>query len=229
MKLIKSIMEFPQFTKCWSILALTTVIVASVMSGAPLLVSVGSVIGILYVLGAAFGWSHANLWGALLAAIFGYLSYTQGFYGNAAINLLYSLPVSAYGLWLWRKNSDNGQLTVKRSLSDSKKKIVSGVTLVAIAGSCAFSMFSGSNLWYLDGISAVLPILGTWFLVNMYKEQWYYWLTYNALEVVMWFTVLSSAPEMLAIFVMRIVFFINSIFGFANWNEDKGMSNANTN
>ena len=76
-------------------------------------------------------------------------------------------------------------------------------------------------MWALDGFSAVLPIIGTWLLVNMYKEQWLYWLAYNLLEVALWFTVLSAAPEMLAIFAMRVVFFINSVFGYFNWNSNE--------
>ena len=217
--MIKKLMGLTYFKEVWSTIALTTVVLTSIISGAPILVTVGSLFGIAYVVGVAFSWKWANLFGALLAVVFGYLSYTQGFFGNAAINLLYSFPISLYGLWLWFKNSQCGILTDNRSLTDSQKKLTAGVTLAALSGSCAFSYFMGSSMWYLDGMSAVLPILGTWFLVNMYKEQWYFWLTYNLLEVAMWFTVLSAAPEMLAIFVMRIIFFINSIFGYVNWNK----------
>lgn len=214
---ITKMMEHKLFKPVWSATAITTVIVSSAMTGASALVAAGSVIGVCYVLGVAFGNRWANLFGALLGLIFGYLSFEQGFYGNAAINILYSFPLSVYGLWLWFHNSEDGQLTVKRSLSDSTRNTVLFGTFIALSASCAFSFLSGANMWYLDGLSAVLPILGTWFLVNMYKEQWYYWLTYNALEVIMWFYVASVAPEMLAILVMRVVFLVNSGFGYINW------------
>lgn len=218
--MINKLMSLKHFTAAWTVTALTTVIVASIASGAPHLVTAGSTCGILYVLGVAFGNKWANLFGAALAGIFGYLSYTQGFFVNAAINLAYSLPLSLYGLWLWNKNSSNGSINVKRSLSARGKALTSIATVVIILCSCAFSFHLGANLWYLDGLSAVLPVLGTWLLVNMYKEQWNYWITYNLLEVFMWFTVISSAPEMLSIFAMRVVFLINSIFGYISWNKD---------
>lgn len=216
---IKKLLELPYFDKVWGAIAFTTVIASCVVSKAPLLVTVGSAVGILFVLGVAFGKRWANAFGAALSLIFGYLSYEQGFFGNAAVNFLYTFPMSIYGLWLWNNKSKDGEITEKRSLSKRGKIILAGVTALGVASSCVFSYLSGSNLWVTDGISAILPIIATWLLINMYKEQWNLWLVYNALEVAMWFTVISAAPEMLAIFVMRVVFFINSVFGFINWNS----------
>ena len=199
--------------------AVATVCIVALFTDSDPVTFVTSLIGVTYVLGIAFSSRWANLFGAVLAVLFGYFSYQQGFFGNALICFAYSLPVSLWGFYLWNRNSKNGILVERRNLSkDSRTKLALG-TVAAIGVSCGFSFYMGSNLWYLDGFSAILPIIGTYLLARMYAEQWYYWLGYNTLEVIMWTLVMSSTPEMLGILVMRILFLINSIFGFVIWRK----------
>lgn len=199
----------------WAFIATATVAASCIVTEAPPVVAMASMVGIGYVLLVAYGHWFANVFGALLGGLFGYLSYEAGFFGNAAVNWAFTIPVSLWGVWYWK----NHQEDAPRIMNTFQRKHY-GAGLMALLGvGMLFAFRSGSNLWYMDGVSAVLPIMATLLLVTRYREQWYLWIPYNAIEVVMWFWVASSAPEMLAILAMRIVFLFNSLFGCYLWHK----------
>lgn len=203
------------FKYSWAIFAIALVSYCSI--GSPLLVMSSSIIGIIFVVGVAFGWKHSNLFGAILAVLFGLLSYEAGYYGNATINLLCVLPASLYGWWLWIQRTNQSNL--KRSLNTRQLALISlvGVALFIVASIGSFT--SGANLPIHDALTTVLPLLATFLLVNAYREQWYLWILYNALEVFMWYHAFMINPDVLAVFIMRIVFTVNSIIGWYEWNR----------
>lgn len=197
----------------WMMFATVAVGFACYVSNPPVLVSVASVVGIMYVVMVAYGKWQANIFGAILGGLFGLLSYQAGFFGNAAINWVFVIPASLFGIWYWK----NHQEDKPRSLTRFQLLNYGAVMALLTLGSMYFAASAGSNLWYLDGITAVMPIAGTFLLVARYREQWCMWIPYNLLEVVMWFSVASSTPEMYAVLVMRIVFFLNSLIGAYLW------------
>lgn len=197
----------------WGAVATALVTASCVVSQAPTLVSVASVVGIMYVVLVAYGHWSANVFGALLGGLFGLLSYQAGFFGNAAVNFLFVIPASLWGIWYWK----NHQEDKPRKFNALQWKGYGAIFAALVALGMLFSLYTGANLWYLDGFTAVMPILATFLLVTRYREQWLLWVPYNALEVFMWFWVASAAPEMLAILVMRIVFFFNSLIGASLW------------
>lgn len=200
----------------WGIFAVSAVAIASYVSNAPALVAIGSLVGIIFVISVAFQNKYANFWGALCGLAFGYFSYTQGLFGNAIIQLGFVVPMSLYGMWLWwkRSESDDG---LKRSLSATDKRGIWFLSLTGLVVAMGFSYLSGATMPIMDAITTVLPVVGTFLLVNAYKEQWYIWLTYNSLQIAMWFVLASAASELLALLVMRVVFLVNSVVGFCEW------------
>lgn len=197
----------------WAAIATLTVAVACEVSQSPALVTAASITGIAYVVLVAYGHWSANAFGALLGALFGVLSYQAGFFGNAAVNILFTIPASLWGIWYWK----NHQGDEPRRMNRFQRKHFGAAFLALWGVGTLFAYNTGSNLFLLDGLTAVMPVLATFLLVTRYREQWYLWIPYNALEVIMWFWVASVAPEMLAILVMRVVFFINSLIGMKLW------------
>lgn len=202
----------------WGVFALITVCIASYISKAPPLITVGSIIGIIYVVGVAMQHKAANLAGALCAVSFGLASYQAGFYANAFTNLIILAPLSLAGFWVWRNNSVSDQTRV-RSLSSRGRRSFVVLLSMAICIGLFINHGIGSTSWVLDTVTAITPIGATILLISRYKEHWYLWVPYNGLEVLLWFSAVSAAPEMLAILVMRIVFLINSIYGFYLWQK----------
>lgn len=199
------------FKSIWSIISTVTIILSCYVTNSPIEVYFTSTIGILFVLCVANGVAIGNLLGSVLALSYGYLSYKTGFYGNSVINLFLIFPLQVLAYFLWKR--------YKGILVLNKK--VKWILLVLFIG-CVFisvnlSINSGSLMPYHDGISSILLIFATILLTLKVKEQWYAWIPYNTIEVLMWFTAASVQPEMFAVFVMRSVFLINSIIGSVNW------------
>lgn len=207
--------EWVSWKTVWAAVAPALVAASCAVSGATPLVTAASITGIAYVVLVAYGHWSANVFGAILGALFGLLSYQAGFFGNAVVNFAFTIPASIWGIWYWK----NHQGDKPRRMNDFQRKHFGSAFVALAAVGMLFAFNSGSNLWYMDGITAIMPILATVLLVTRYREQWYLWIPYNALEVVMWFWVASVAPEMLAILVMRCVFFINSLIGFKLWHK----------
>lgn len=206
------------FKLIWAAIAFVIVLAAGVISKAPILVLASSIVGIVFVIGAAFQWKHSNLFGAVLAGFFAYFSYEAGYFGNSFINATVIIPASLYGWWLWVSLKDNSP-NISRQLTRSQRKLFGLVSISLFAAAMVFSYSTGSNLPHLDALTTVLPVLATALLVGAYKEQWYLWIVFNSVQVYMWFITASTAPEMLALLAMKVIFLINSIIGFYEWNK----------
>lgn len=203
------------FKYSWAIFAVVLVSVCSI--GSPIIVMASSIVGIIFVVGVTFGWKHCNLFGAILACLFGYLSYQAGYYGNAVINVLCVLPASLYGWWLWIKRTNKQNL--KRSLTSNQISIIGLVGFGLFLVAWVFSHLSGANLPVHDAFTTVAPLVATFLLVNAYREQWYVWVIYNSVEVYMWYVAFSLNPDVMSVFIMRVVFTVNSLIGWYEWNK----------
>lgn len=196
----------------WSAIATVGVLASCYISNASPIITTASVIGVLFVLGVAFKNAWTNLLGAALTLIYGYLSYSAGYYANALINVIVLFPLQLVAFWFWRKTEGK-----TFTLTEDWKRAIIVLSGVGILISCTLTKAYGSHLWIHDGVSAILVIVATFLLMLKVKEQWYAWIPYNALEVFMWFMAASLNPDMLAIFVMRSIFFANSLIGAYEW------------
>lgn len=204
--------------KIWSILAVLLVLAASVISGADLFVSALSLVGILFVLGVSFKHPESQLLGAVFCGLLAFASMGAGFYANAAVNAVVLLPASLYGYFLWKQRKGEKQL--ERSMSGKHLRnmlsiIAASTTILAI-----FMLDAGGTLPILDALTAIMPIFATFLMVGAYREQWYLWIPYNAIQAFMWFTAASLQPAVLAVFVLKLVFLVNSLIGFYQWKKE---------
>ncbi len=206
------------FNKIWSAVATFLILAACYVSQAPLLVTAASLLGIVYVLGVAQSWKHANAFGAAFALIWAYHCYNAGYLADVASNILISLPFCLYGWYNWCKHGKEKEVETQKLTKEKGLFLVSLGFAVTIA-SFGLTMFFKGNLPYFDALSNGILIIATILSVGAYKEQWYAWIPYNILGVYMWFTAVSFAPEVLALLVMRIVFLVNSLIGYYNWAQ----------
>lgn len=202
----------------WATFAVLSIMFGCVVSKASYEVMVTSIVGVLFVLGVAYKKPIANLLGAFMCGMLGWMSWQAGFYMNTIINVCLLLPMQLIAWVSWSATNHTG--TTLKSLVDkavSKRWWIYTAWLMPLL---VAAYFSGSRLWVHDAVTASLVIVATILLMCKRKEQWQFWIPYNLLEVFMWFVAASLAPEMLAIMVMRIVFFINSLIGYYEWRND---------
>lgn len=203
--------------KIWSCVAVMLILLGNSIAESTLLVGLSSLIGIVFVLGVAQGWKHAQLFGAILASFIAAFSYQAGYYGNMMINLLWVIPFSLVGWRNWCQK-DGTKKGIKTKVARNQGHLYGG-SAVLIGYAIFIAYLANSSMPLYDGLSSALLIIATFLLAGGYKEQWYAWIPYNIIEVFMWFTVASAVPEMLAILAMRVVFLVNSLIGWYNWNK----------
>lgn len=203
--------------KTWQYVSVILVAAASLLSGAGLFNFSLSMVGIVFVLGVAYKQPWSQLAGAGFCLMLAYASFQAGFLANAAVNGIVLAPLALYGYFLWRKRENTGQ--VERKMDNMWFVIVLG----AIAG-ITFCLYptilaQGGSLPFLDTLTAVLPVASTILMCFAYREQWILWTPFNALQMGMWMFAMLANPTVAGIFVLKTVFFINSVIGFKKWNK----------
>jgi nicotinamide mononucleotide transporter len=151
---------------------------------------------------------------------YGYISFTYQLYGETMLNILYYLPMSFFGLYIWSKHKD---LRVKdavdvRYLSDAHREAYGALTILAFLVYGIILNKMGDPYPYLDSASTVLSIVAMWALAWRYFEQWILWIIVDVVSVYMWYRVMiDSGTNDIALLVMWIAFLINAVYGYISW------------
>jgi len=214
--------------KTWLIIAILSVLTAiiykhlSVVDNiTPFIIAsdLSAIFGVIYVICAAKQERKAYLFGIANVILYALAVYSKGLYISAAYNLLYSFPVMIYGYKYWGKIENEEGNGVKEF---ALKQRIIGIILMAIAVAC-LAMFSktflgGTNVW-MDALVSVLVCVATFLLAKKYVEQWLLFIISNFIGIILFFP--NSFEDMVSIdlFVMWVVYFINSFYGYIAWKR----------
>ena len=200
-------------------------------SGKALLViaALGSLAGVLANVLSANGRILTFLFGLIDVTVYGAMCLTGAKYGNAALHLLYFLPMQVVGFVQWRKRGTEGKGQVRaRRLEGRKWMIFGSVFLVGLVASyfilCALDKTEAAGVvkWLvlMDALSMMCNILGQLLLSTAYMEQWFFWIGVNIASVIMWVLTLRASPDSsyALIYVVKYSFYLlNSLNGLRIW------------
>jgi len=166
-------------------------------------------------------------------------------YGFAILNVYY-IAMNIAGIFIWKKQSDDGQILKPRKMKWGTFFLILGLALIPIAAlSYVFSIpaienfFSGSAetnknflYWLLrvfDAGSLVLCIIAMIYVSMGYKQQWEMWLVANAFNIALWLinTIknFSSSNLFLGMVCAFTLFtylfsFTNSVYSYIKWKRE---------
>ncbi len=200
-------------------------------SGQALLIiaAVGSLCGVLANVFSANGRILTFLFGLIDVTIYGVMCLTSARYGNAAMHLLYFLPMQFIGFFQWRKRgAGDGERVRARRLHGRGWLLYGAVFLVGlVAAYVVLSILDKAEaasavrwLVILDAFSMMCNILGQWLMSTAYMEQWIFWIGVNVASVAMWVLTLRQSPDSsyAAIYVVKYAFYLlNSLNGLRIW------------
>ena len=202
-----------------------------------LVAAFGSLCGVLSTVCSANAKILTFLFGLFDVSIYGVMCYMSGKYGNAALHLLYFLPMQFVGFFQWRKRggASSGTKLKARRLGAKSRWIGAGAFLAGSAV-CYYILFRVSGtanpvsggavasvlkLGILsDAMSTVCNIMGQLLMSTAYMEQWVFWIGVNVSSVVMWALTLSSSPHdsYALIYLVKYSFYLlNSLNGLRIW------------
>lgn len=154
------------------------------------------------------------IWGLVGVLTYGVTALNADLYGNAALNLLYYVPMQFYGMYLWHKNKPSNLPDVPtKILTKAQALLTLGVLAVATLGYGSFLATTADPFPMLDAFTAVGSVIAMWLMVKQYAEQWLIWIAINIGTVYIWLVTAQSTGASYAILAMWLVFLGNSIMG----------------
>ena len=194
-----------------------------------LLAAFGSLMGVLATVSSANGRIITFLFGLLDVAIYGAMCLTGAKYGNAALHLLYFLPMQAVGFVQWKKRGAGEHARVRARRLDGRGWLIAGSIFLAGSVAAYFILSAldkteaaGVVRWLVltDALSMMCNVLGQWLLSTAYVEQWIFWIGVNVASVAMWVLTLRQSPDSsyALIYVVKYSFYLlNSLNGLRIW------------
>lgn len=217
-------------------MTVVTVVVTAIKFGdadngrAMLLISAfGSLMGVLCNVLAANGRILTFLFGILDVSIYGAMCLIGTRYGNAALHLLYFLPMQFIGYFQWRKRGAKEEKKVQaRRLTGKQRLLYSGIFLAGlitayfILAALDKTEAAGVVKWlvFLDAFSMMCNILGQYLLSTAYMDQWWFWIAVNVSTILMWILTLRQDPDssFAHIYIVKYAFYlVNSLNGLRIW------------
>jgi nicotinamide mononucleotide transporter len=153
---------------------------------------------------------------------YAYIAYTYELYGEVQLNLLYYLPMSIIGIWMWlrNKNTMEPDMVSMRVMTWVQKLHWFGIAFVGVFFYSMYLKTLGDPLPLLDATSTVLSVFGMYLLVQRYMEQWLMWIAVDVVSIVMWvLTIVENGNADIAILVMWLAFLINAVYGYVSWSR----------
>lgn len=189
----------------------------------------GSLMGVLSTVLSANGRILTFLFGLIDVTIYGAMCLAGARYGNAALHLLYFLPMQFVGFFQWKKRGAKADKEVKaRRLSGKQWLLYGGLFLagLVIAYYVLLAMdkteAAGVVKWLvlMDAFSMMCNLIGQYLLSTAYMDQWFFWIGVNISTIIMWVLTLRLDPgsAYATIYIVKYSFYLlNSFNGLRIW------------
>ena len=189
----------------------------------------GSLMGVLCTVLSANGKILTFLFGLIDVSIYGAMCLVGARYGNAALHLLYFLPMQFVGFFQWKKRGAKADNEVKaRRLSGKQWMLYGGLFLAGliIAYFILLAMdkteAAGVVKWlvFMDAFSMMCNLIGQFLLSTAYMDQWFFWIGVNVSTIIMWVLTLRQDPSSAyaTIYIVKYSFYLlNSFNGLRIW------------
>lgn len=190
----------------------------------------GSLMGILSTVCSANAKILTFLFGLFDVSIYGAMCLMDAKYGNAALHILYFLPMQFIGFFQWRKRGaeSSGKLQARRLTG--RQWLAYGALFLAglLVSYIVLAHFDNSEsssfiktIVLMDAFSMMCNILGQMLMSMAYMDQWYFWIGVNISTVVMWSLTLMRSGDSSSFAVIYLVkysfYLLNSFNGLRIW------------
>ena len=189
----------------------------------------GSMMGVMSTVLSANGRILTFLFGLIDVSIYGAMCLAGARYGNAALHLLYFLPMQFVGFFQWKKRGADATKEVKaRRLSGKLWMLYGGIFLVGliiayfVLAAMDKTEAAGVVKWLvlMDAFSMMCNLVGQYLMSTAYMDQWFFWIGVNISTIIMWVLTLRQDPTSAyaTIYIVKYSFYlINSFNGLRIW------------
>lgn len=193
----------------------------------------GSLMGVLATVCSANAKILTFLFGLFDVSIYGIMCYMSGAYGNAALHMLYFVPMQFIGFYQWRKRGtkSGAHSNIRaRRLTGRQWLVYTALFVVGLAASylilnrvgeestAVASFFKMAIL--TDAFAMMCNIFGQFLMSTAYMEQWVFWIGVNISTIILWSVKMTKgeASDYGIIYVIKYAFYLlNSLNGLRIW------------
>ena len=222
MRIINSIRNLSRFEGCLWIFSLLVIAVSFMITkDRNYLMLFNSLIGVTSLIFAA----KADVLGPVLmvafSIIYGIISLSFRYYGEMLTYLLMTLPMSVMSVISWLKHPSS-QNKSEVEVNYIKHKEVGLMALAAIAVTIVFYFILkafGTNSLMLSTVSVTTSFFAEYLA---FRRSQFYALAYAANDLVLiflWIIATLANSVYLPVAICFVMFFVNDIYGFINWNK----------
>ena len=148
-----------------------------------------------------------------------YLSFKGDLYGEAAVNLYYTI-MSFYGWWNWLRRDQEKKKIVQIKFSTKNEwveQILFFFLLFAIIYFCLVyikNAFAPDAIPWADAFASASALTGMWLMTRKKVESWIWWIITNIASMPLYY-VKGFAPTSLYYFILLVL----AIFGLKEWKN----------
>ena len=163
--------------------------------------------------------------GLINTIIYIYLSFSAKLFGEATVNLYYTI-MSLYGWWIWVKK-DNQEQNLQISYSNRKEWLVQIGFFVVCYITIYFSLeylkkaFAPGAIPWGDAFASAAAFTGMWLMTRKKIENWFWWILTNIACIPLYYVkgyVFTS--------VYYFVLLILAIWGWKEWKQKLDNKNS---
>jgi len=157
--------------------------------------------------------------GLINTIIYIYLSVNGHLYGEASVNLYYTI-MSIYGWILWAKKDQQKKHILLVTFSSSKEWMQQLLFFAAFYIAIFFSLsylkanFSPGAIPWADAFASATAYTGMWLMAKKKVESWYWWIATNITSIPLYFV-----KHFVFTSVYYVILFALAIFGLISWNN----------
>lgn len=157
--------------------------------------------------------------GLVNTIIYIYLSYSQSLFGEAAVNLYYTI-MSIYGWILWARRNNQQEHAVLITWSTKKQwlgeLLFFAAFYVAIFASLTYLKkdFAPGAIPWADAFASSTAFTGMWLMARKKVESWYWWIATNIASIPLYFV-----KHFVFTSVYYFILLVMAVWGLLEWRK----------
>ncbi len=157
--------------------------------------------------------------GLINTVIFVYISLKGSLFGEASVNLYYTI-MSIYGWILWAKKNERQEKTLHITFSNKKEWLQQllffGVFYIGIYAALVYlkHVFYANTIPYADAFASASAYTGMWLMAKKKVESWWWWIATNIASIPLYFIkgyVFTS--------LQYIILLVLAVMGLISWMQ----------
>ena len=178
---------------------------------------IAAIIGVINVVLGGKGKLSNYFFGVISACLMIYINLTVKNFGIMMVSI-YNLVMQFVGFRAWSKNMNRATHEVKKiHMKKNLRWMYIGIIAIATVILGFIMKKVGDAHPFIDAFITASQVIAMILMVRMYAEQWWLWIVINIASICLF---LTSREVTLALALMYMVYFVNSIIMCARWEKE---------